>query len=41
MVFYDGVEGLNGIMDPNDDGAGTNIWRYITYTRDAVIVMLL
>ena len=37
VVWYDGARRLeaDGVMDPNDDGAGTNIWRYITYTRDA------
>ena len=37
IVFYDGARRLeaNGIMDPDDDGAGTNIWRYVTYTIDA------
>ena len=37
VVFFDGSRKLegNGVMDPDDDGAGTGIWRYITYTRDA------
>jgi len=37
VVFYDGARRIeaDGVMDPDDDGAGTNIWRYITYTRDA------
>ena len=37
VVWYDGSRKLeaDGVMDPDDDGAGTNIWRYITYTRDA------
>ena len=34
---FDGSRKLeaDGVMDPDDDGAGTDIWRYITYTRDA------
>ena len=37
IVFYDGARRLeaNGVMDPDDDGAGTGIWRHCAYTRDA------
>lgn len=37
VVWFDGSRKLeaDGVMDPNDDGAGTGIWRFITYTRDA------
>jgi hypothetical protein len=37
VVFYDGARRLeaDGVMDPDDDGAGTGIFRHCAYTRDA------
>ena len=37
VVWFDGSRKLeaDGVMDPNDDGAGAGIWRHCAYTRDA------